>query len=180
MPSVIKRLEERHLLEVDEGNPIFLNTIKFPKNLHYLTERLPAPNYEPLKVKRVDKAKFVQTVGAKAYSEYFFFFFKKNLFSKDEENSFEKYKKNPENLKMYKKPQPELSPANLQPKDDSLPEINPNPMKKKYKKKTNNNQVSVRDLELRLANKNKKQEKLEEKSIVNKNDKTSLETKVFI
>lgn len=80
LPSVIKRLEERHLLEADEGNPIFLNTIKFPKNLHYLTERLPGPNYEPLKVKRVDKAKFVQTVGAKVYdSEFFSFFFLKKL-----------------------------------------------------------------------------------------------------
>ncbi len=71
LPSVIKRLEERHLMEVDEGNPIFLNTIKFPKNLHYLTERLPAPNYEPLKIKKVEKSKFVQTVGAKTYDSEF-------------------------------------------------------------------------------------------------------------
>jgi hypothetical protein len=57
-----------------------------------------------------------------------------------------------------------------------LPEINLNPAKKKSRKK-NNNQISVKDLELRLANRNRKHEKNEEKSVLNKNDKISPELK---
>lgn len=64
-PSVLKRIEERHLFEVDEEIPQLLNTIKFPKNLHYLTDRLPAPNYNPVKIRKVDKMKYMQTMGAK-------------------------------------------------------------------------------------------------------------------
>ena len=30
---------------IDEGIPFLLNTIRIPKNLHYLTDRLPKPNY---------------------------------------------------------------------------------------------------------------------------------------
>ena len=30
-----------------------LNTIRFPKNFHYLTDWLPKPNYAPLKVKKI-------------------------------------------------------------------------------------------------------------------------------
>ena len=64
-PSILKRIEERHLLEVDEDIPMLLNTIKFPKNLHYLTERLPGPNYNPVRVRKIDKMKYMQTMGAK-------------------------------------------------------------------------------------------------------------------
>ena len=67
-PSVLKRIEDRHLFEVDEEIPLLLNTIKFPKNLHYLTERLPAPNYNPVKIRKVDKLKYMQTMGAKISS----------------------------------------------------------------------------------------------------------------
>jgi hypothetical protein len=31
-----------------ESNAELLNTIKFPMNIHYLTDRLPGPNYQPL------------------------------------------------------------------------------------------------------------------------------------
>ncbi len=46
-------------LKVDEGVPFLLNTIRIPKNLHYLTERLPKPNYTPLKTVKIDKHKFL-------------------------------------------------------------------------------------------------------------------------
>ncbi len=38
-------MNDSHLTEVDEGLPFLLNTIRVPKNLHYLTDRLPKPNY---------------------------------------------------------------------------------------------------------------------------------------
>jgi len=48
------------LTEVDEElNNMLLNTIRIPRNLHYLTDRLPKPNYMPLKTKTVDKKQFV-------------------------------------------------------------------------------------------------------------------------
>lgn len=34
-------MEENIMNEVDETNPDFMKTIIIPKNLHYLTERLP-------------------------------------------------------------------------------------------------------------------------------------------
>jgi len=45
-----------------------LNTIRIPKNLHYLTERLPKPNYSPLKLKKLDKQKYLQTLSG--YKEF--------------------------------------------------------------------------------------------------------------
>ena len=46
MPAVVKRINDNLLMEVDESSSInLLNTIKIPKNLHYLTDRLPKPNY---------------------------------------------------------------------------------------------------------------------------------------
>jgi NIMA (never in mitosis gene a)-related kinase len=55
-------MDEKLLIEADEGNPNLLSTIRIPKNLHYLTERLPKPNYSPLKLRKVDKLKFIQTL----------------------------------------------------------------------------------------------------------------------
>jgi NIMA (never in mitosis gene a)-related kinase len=52
MPSVIKHLSEVSLIEADESIPELLRTIKIPKNIHYLTEKLPKPNYIPLKYRR--------------------------------------------------------------------------------------------------------------------------------
>ena len=60
---MIKRLDEKILNEVDEANPEFMKTIIIPKNLHYLTERLPEPNYSPLKLKKIEKRDFLQTLG---------------------------------------------------------------------------------------------------------------------
>ena len=64
MPAIVKRIDDKYLIEVDETGMLeMLNTIKIPKNLHYLTERLPNPNYEPLKLKKVDKNRFMQTLA---------------------------------------------------------------------------------------------------------------------
>jgi len=39
-----------------------LTTIRVPKNLHYLTDKLPKANYAPLKIRKVDKYRFLQTL----------------------------------------------------------------------------------------------------------------------
>jgi NIMA (never in mitosis gene a)-related kinase len=52
-------MDEKILNSVDEPNPEFMKTIIIPKNLHYLTERLPEPNYQPLKLKKIDKHNFL-------------------------------------------------------------------------------------------------------------------------
>jgi hypothetical protein len=44
---------------------VLLQTIKFPKKFHYLTAMLPKPNYNPLKVKLIDKYKYIQTLMQK-------------------------------------------------------------------------------------------------------------------
>lgn len=60
MSTVVKRMNDSLLTEVDEIAMInLLNTIKIPKNLHYLTDKLPKPNYQPLKTKPIDKRKFL-------------------------------------------------------------------------------------------------------------------------
>lgn len=57
-------MEEKHFTEIDEANSNFLlNTIRIPKNIHYLTDRLPKPNYAPLKTKKIDKKRFLQTLA---------------------------------------------------------------------------------------------------------------------
>lgn len=71
MPIILKRLDEKTLLEVDEtSNSILLTTIKIPKNIHYLTDRLPKPNYSPLKTKKIDKQRFIQTLAGYKELEY--------------------------------------------------------------------------------------------------------------
>jgi hypothetical protein len=64
LPAVVKRMEDKHLTEIEDGyQSQLLSTIRIPKNLHFLTERLPKPNYAPLKIKKVEKHKFLQTLG---------------------------------------------------------------------------------------------------------------------
>ena len=64
MPASIKRMDAKHLMEIDELlQTDLLNTIRIPKNLHFLTERLPKANYTPMKIKKVDKHKFLQTLA---------------------------------------------------------------------------------------------------------------------
>jgi NIMA (never in mitosis gene a)-related kinase len=45
-------LSEVAMIETDECIPELLRTIKIPKNMHYLTDKLPKPNYVPLKYRR--------------------------------------------------------------------------------------------------------------------------------
>jgi NIMA (never in mitosis gene a)-related kinase len=65
LPAIVKRMEDKHLTEVEEDQQtMLLNTIRVPKNLHFLTERLPKANYHPLRTKKVDKHKFLQTLAS--------------------------------------------------------------------------------------------------------------------
>ncbi len=53
LPAVRDRLEERFRLEPDaEENNEFLNTIKIPENLIYLSQNLPKANYDPIKLRK--------------------------------------------------------------------------------------------------------------------------------
>ena len=63
MPGIQKRLNHNVLTQVEERSPGLMKTIKFPKNLHFLTNQLPKPNYTPLKVKKVEKYQFLQTLA---------------------------------------------------------------------------------------------------------------------
>lgn len=63
MPAILKRLDEKHLIEPDEGVPILLQTIRIPKNFHYLTDLLPKPNYAMLKTRKIDKQAYMQTIA---------------------------------------------------------------------------------------------------------------------
>lgn len=51
-------MNDTHLIESDEGIPMLLNTIRIPKNLGNLKERMPQPNYTGLKTKKVEKNTF--------------------------------------------------------------------------------------------------------------------------
>ena len=57
-------MEEKHFTEIDEAfQNQLLTTIRVPKNLHYLSDKLPKANYSPLKTKKVDRTKFLQTLA---------------------------------------------------------------------------------------------------------------------
>ena len=63
-------MDESQLYEVDEGAPFLLNTIRVPfKLFHYLTDKLPKPNYSPLKTKKIDKTRFLQTLAGHSRPE---------------------------------------------------------------------------------------------------------------
>ena len=64
-------MEDRHLMELDESfENVLLSTIRVPKNLHFLTERLPKANYTPAKLHKVEKQKFLHTLGYKERKPY--------------------------------------------------------------------------------------------------------------
>lgn len=52
LPSVIDKIKSGVNLKesVEEAKASLLQTIKFPNNLQYLTDKLPKPNYEPIKL----------------------------------------------------------------------------------------------------------------------------------
>jgi hypothetical protein len=60
LPFMGKRMEPKLLLENDENiNPTLLNTILVPKDLHYLTDKLPVANYEPIKTRMSNNLDYV-------------------------------------------------------------------------------------------------------------------------
>jgi NIMA (never in mitosis gene a)-related kinase len=61
LPFMVKRMENKMLLENDENlNPHLLNTIMVPKDLHYLTDKLPEPNYEPIKTRMSNQMDYIK------------------------------------------------------------------------------------------------------------------------
>ena len=53
-------MQDKILLENDENvNPLLLNTIKVPQNMHYLTDKLPIPNYDPIKTRISNKMDYI-------------------------------------------------------------------------------------------------------------------------
>jgi serine/threonine protein kinase len=49
LPMVIEKIKTgAGLKTTEEQQPLMLQTIKFPNNLQYLTDKLPKPNYEPM------------------------------------------------------------------------------------------------------------------------------------
>ena len=56
-------MEEKHLLETEENQNILLTTIRVPKNIHFLTDRLPKANYTPLRTRQIDKTRFLATLA---------------------------------------------------------------------------------------------------------------------
>jgi hypothetical protein len=56
LPLIKKHVKKNKDMEVDEKS-ILLKTIKLTKNINYLTERLPKPNYSPLRLKSISHNK---------------------------------------------------------------------------------------------------------------------------
>lgn len=52
LPLIIDKIKSGVNLKenIEESRASLLQTIKFPSNLHHLTDKLPRPNYEPLKL----------------------------------------------------------------------------------------------------------------------------------
>lgn len=52
MPMIIDKINNNANLKesIEESRQGLLQTIKFPSNLQYLTDKLPRPNYEPLRL----------------------------------------------------------------------------------------------------------------------------------
>lgn len=55
MPMIVEKINSAVNLKesVEESRLHLLQTIKFPQNLQYLTDKLPKPNYEPLRVAQI-------------------------------------------------------------------------------------------------------------------------------
>ena len=61
LPLLQKRMNGELLLEnSEEVNPQLLNTIIVPQNLHYLTDKLPTSNYDPIKTRLSNKMDYVK------------------------------------------------------------------------------------------------------------------------
>lgn len=61
LPFMGKRMEPKLSLENDENlDPILLKTILVPKDLHYLTDKLPAANYELIKTRMSNNLEYTK------------------------------------------------------------------------------------------------------------------------
>lgn len=67
LPFFRNKLKKNRELEIEEKS-ILLKTIKISKNINYLTEKLPKPNYSPLRFKSIERNK--STFEAKRKSPY--------------------------------------------------------------------------------------------------------------
>jgi hypothetical protein len=68
LPCILQRVEGRLLQESDPQDSYkeeMLRTIKIPQNLQKLGENLPKPNYQPLRLKSIDKSDFVKILEKK-------------------------------------------------------------------------------------------------------------------
>lgn len=68
LPCILQRVEGRLLQESDPQDSLkeeMLRTIKIPHNLQKLGESLPKPNYQPLRLKSIDKSDFVKILEKK-------------------------------------------------------------------------------------------------------------------
>jgi NIMA (never in mitosis gene a)-related kinase 1/4/5 len=63
-PVMLKRMKDAHLQEIDDNElkEEMLRTITIPKNLKFLSETLPKPNYEPLRLRVIEKHRFMNTI----------------------------------------------------------------------------------------------------------------------
>jgi NIMA (never in mitosis gene a)-related kinase len=43
-------MDQSDFIRVEESNPDMLQTIKIPKNLQFLNDKLPKPNYNPVRI----------------------------------------------------------------------------------------------------------------------------------
>ncbi|CAD8110148.1 unnamed protein product [Paramecium sonneborni] len=62
LSAIVNRLDDKVLVE-EEGAKFLLQTIRVPRNMHYLTDRLPKPNYNPIRMTKIDKQQFIQTLA---------------------------------------------------------------------------------------------------------------------
>jgi len=62
LSAIVNRLDDKVLVE-EEGAKFLLQTLRVPRNMHYLTDRLPKPNYNPIRMTKVDKYQFIQTLA---------------------------------------------------------------------------------------------------------------------
>lgn len=63
MDSIKKHIDDSHYILSEENETELLKTIRIPKNLYFLQDKLPKPNYEPLKIVKLDRKSFFKTIG---------------------------------------------------------------------------------------------------------------------
>ena len=61
-------MEEKHLIETEDIQSKLLSTIRIPKNINFLIDRLPRANYDPLNLRQQDKARLLATIAREEIS----------------------------------------------------------------------------------------------------------------